>query len=139
MDRLRCLPVGGRTKFLGGLFYGPFLATTPRRDRVGQIAAYSRYLENLFGSPVRGMWVPERVWEQSFAGDITEAGIEYTILDDFHFRCAGLSEDELHGFYLSEDEGRLLKIFPGSEKLRYTIPFADPQETINYVRQSADR
>jgi hypothetical protein len=35
----------------------------------------------------------------------------------------------------NSDEGRLLKIFPGSEKLRYTIPFADPQETINYLRQ----
>src|SRR5262245_10144385 len=85
------------------------------------------------------MWVPERVWEQTFAGDITQAGIEYTILDDFHFRSAGLREDELCGYYLSEDEGRLLKIFPGSEKLRYTIPFADPQETINYLGQIADK
>ena len=72
------------------------------------------------------MWVPERVWEQSFAGDIAEAGIEYTILDDFHFRNAGLRDEQLHGYYLTEDEGRLLKIFPGSERLRYTIPFAEP-------------
>ena len=45
----------------------------------------------------------------------------------------------MHGYYLSEDEGRLLKIFPGSEKLRYTIPFAEPQETINYLRDIAER
>jgi alpha-amylase len=139
IDRIRMLADRGQIEIVGGPFYEPILATIPRRDRVGQIAAYSRYLEKLFGVQVRGMWVPERVWEQTFAGDVTQAGIEYTILDDFHFRSAGLRDDELFGYYLSEDEGRLLKIFPGSEKLRYTIPFADPQETINYLRQIADR
>ena len=139
IDRIRMLADRGQIEIVGGPFYEPILATIPRRDRIGQITAYTRYLENMFGAQVRGMWVPERVWEQSFAGDITEAGIEYTILDDFHFRSGGLREDELYGYYLSEDEGRILKIFPGSEKLRYTIPFADPQETINYLRQIADR
>ncbi len=139
IDRIRMLADRGQVEIVGGPFYEPILATIPRRDRVGQIAAYTRYLEKLFGAQVRGMWVPERVWEQTFAGDVTQAGIEYTILDDFHFRSAGLRDDELYGYYLSEDEGRLLKIFPGSEKLRYTIPFADPQETINYLRQIAER
>jgi alpha-amylase len=139
IDRMRMLADRGQIEIIGGPFYEPILATIPRRDRIGQITAYSRYLEKMFGVPVRGMWVPERVWEQTFAGDITQAGIDYTILDDFHFRNAGLRDDELHGYYLSEDEGRLLKIFPGSEKLRYTIPFADPQETINYLRGIAER
>ena len=85
------------------------------------------------------MWTPERVWEQGFAGDVTKAGIEYTIVDDFHFRGAGLPQDQLYGYYLTEDEGRLLKMFPGSERLRYTIPFADPPETINYLRDIAER
>ncbi|MGQ0636381.1 MAG: alpha-amylase/4-alpha-glucanotransferase domain-containing protein [Planctomycetaceae bacterium] len=139
IDRIRLLADRGQVEILGGPFYEPILAGIPRRDRIGQISAYSRYLEQLFGVPVRGMWVPERVWEQSFAGDVTQAGIEYTVLDDFHFRNAGLRDDELHGYFLSEDEGRLLKVFPGSEKLRYTIPFADPHETINYLREIADR
>ncbi|HLJ10856.1 MAG TPA: alpha-amylase/4-alpha-glucanotransferase domain-containing protein [Planctomycetaceae bacterium] len=139
IDRLRMLADRGQIEIIGGAFYEPILATIPRRDRVGQISAFTRYLEKLLGVNVRGMWIPERVWEQSFAGDVTQAGIEYTILDDFHFRSAGLREDELYGYYLSEDEGRLLKIFPGSEKLRYTIPFADPQESIDYLRQIADR
>lgn len=137
-DRVRLLTERGQIEVIGGPFYEPILAGIPRRDRQGQIVAYSRYLEKLFGAQVRGMWVPERVWEQSFAGDIAKSGIEYTILDDFHFRNAGLRDEELCGYYLTEDEGRLLKIFPGSEKLRYTIPFADPQETIDYLRRIAD-
>jgi alpha-amylase len=139
IDRIRMLADRGQIEIIGGPFYEPILACIPRRDRIGQMTAYSRYLENLFGAPIRGMWVPERVWEQTFAGDITQAGIEYTILDDFHFRSTGLRDEELFGYYLSEDEGRLLKIFPGSEKLRYTIPFADPQESINYLRQIAEK
>jgi hypothetical protein len=139
IDSVRALTERGQVEIIGGPFYEPILAGIPSYDRVGQITAYSRYLEQLFGTKVRGMWMPERVWEQNFASDVTRAGIEYTILDDHHFKSAGLRDNELHGYYLSEDEGRLLKIFPGSEKLRYTIPFADPQETINYLRDIAER
>lgn len=139
IDRVRALVERGQIEVIGGPFYEPILACIPRVDRVGQITAYSRYLQQLFGAQVRGMWVPERVWEQSFASDIVQAGIEYTILDDFHFRNAGLKSDELHGYYLSEDEGRLLKIFPGSERLRYTIPFQEPHETIAHLREVAER
>ena len=138
IDHLRMLIDRGQIEILGGPFYEPILAGIPRRDRIGQITSYSNYLEQLFGLRVRGMWVPERVWESSFLSDIAEAGIEYTVLDDYHFRNAGLRDDELHGYYLGEDEGRLLKIFPGSERLRYTIPFADPQDSIDYLRGLAD-
>lgn len=134
IERLRTFVRRGQIELLGGPFYEPILACIPRRDRVGQIQLYSRFLEQLFGVKVRGMWVPERVWEPSFAGDITEAGIEFTLVDDSHFKAAGLHEDKLHGYYLTEDEGRLLKIFPDSEKLRYTIPFAEVNETIDYLR-----
>ncbi|MCA9077025.1 MAG: DUF1926 domain-containing protein [Planctomycetaceae bacterium] len=134
VERLRRFVERGQIEILGGPFFEPILACIPRRDRIGQIRAYTQFLEQAFGCHVRGMWVPERVWEQTFTGDITDAGIEYTIVDDFHFRGAGLSDEKLHGYYLTEDEGRLLKIFPGSERLRYTIPFQDPQATIDYLR-----
>jgi alpha-amylase len=45
----------------------------------------------------------------------------------------------LHGYYLTEDEGRLLRVFPGSELLRYLIPFRAPNETIDHLRQVAER
>ena len=96
----------------GGAYYEPILANIPRRDRVGQIQMYTQHLEALFQTNVRGMWVPERVWEQSFAGDITAAGIRYTILDDYHFKCGGVQQDQLFGYYVTEDEGRLLSVFP---------------------------
>jgi len=139
LDRLAELCAKGRIEIVGGAFFEPILAMLPARDRVGQIRAYTDWLENRLGAAIRGMWVPERVWEQSFTRDIAEAGIEYTVLDDFHFKNAGLTEDELYGHYLTEDDGRVMSIFPGSERLRYTIPFADPQETIHYLAGIAQR
>jgi alpha-amylase len=139
IDRIRMLVERGQVEIIGGPFYEPILSNIPRRDRVGQILAFSRYLEKLFGAPVRGMWVPERVWEQSFTSDLAEAGIDYTLLDDYHFRNAGLADEQLFGYYLTEDEGRLVKIFPGSERLRYLIPFKEPDETIEYLRGIAER
>ncbi len=139
IDRVRAMVRQNQIEIIGGAYYEPILANIPRRDRIGQIRMFTDHLESLFSTTVRGMWVPERVWEQSFAGDITAAGIRYTILDDFHFRCGGLRQDELFGYYVTEDEGRLLSVLPGSEKLRYTIPFQDPQATIDYLRDVAAR
>lgn len=134
LERLSRLVRAGRVEIIGGPFYEPILTMIPSRDRLGQIQMYTQWLENRLGARVRGMWMPERVWEQSLTSDVSAAGIQYTVLDDFHFRNAGLSEERLHGYYVTEDDGRTLSIFPGSERLRYFIPFRDPHETVEYLR-----
>jgi hypothetical protein len=134
LDRLAEMAAAGRIEIIGGAYFEPILTMIPRRDRVGQIKAYTAWLEQRFQTKVRGMWVPERVWEQTLTSDLATAGIQYTCLDDFHFKCAGLTPSQLHGYYVTEDEGQLLAVFPGSEKLRYLIPFAAPQESIDYLR-----
>ena len=139
VDRLAALVSAGRLEIIGGAFYEPILTMIPPRDRVGQIRTYTKWLESRLGGDVRGMWVPERVWEQALVSDLREAGIEYTVLDDFHFRNAGLTADQLHGYYVTEDSGNTLEIFPGSETLRYLIPFRDPQETIDYLRRAGEQ
>lgn len=139
VDRLARLVAAGRIEIVGGPFYEPILTMIPSRDRVGQITAYSQWLQTRLGATVQGIWMPERVWEQSLTADLAAAGIKYTVLDDFHFKNAGLAEEQLFGYYLTEDDGRLLSVFPGSEPLRYTIPFQAPQATIDYLRGIAER
>jgi 4-alpha-glucanotransferase len=134
IDRLARFVAAGRIEIIGGPFYEPILTMIPSRDRVGQITDYTAWLQARLGAKVQGMWMPERVWEQSLTADIAGAGIQYTVLDDFHFKHAGLEEEQLYGHYLTEDDGRVLSIFPGSEPLRYTIPFQSPQATIDYLR-----
>ena len=137
LDRLAALVSQGRIEIIGGAYYEPILTMIPSRDRQGQIRDYTRWLEARLGADVRGMWMPERVWEQQLVTDLRQADISYTLLDDFHFRNAGLGDDQLHGYYVTEDSGEVIRVFPGSERLRYTIPFAEPQETIDYLRESA--
>jgi alpha-amylase len=137
IERLRGMVASSQVEIIGGAFYEPILANIPRRDRIGQIRTYTRHLNHLFQTRVRGMWLPERVWEQAFASDISAAGIEYTIIDDYHFRCAGIPQNELAGYYVTEDEGRVLFVFPDSERLRYLIPFSKPQECIDYLKEVA--
>lgn len=139
LDRLAVLVAAGRIEIVGGAFYEPILTMIPPRDRVGQITRYADWLNDRFATTVQGMWIPERVWEQSLTGDLADANVRYTLLDDFHFKNAGLSEDELHGYYITEDDTKLLAVFPGSERLRYLIPFREPEETIAYLRPIADR
>jgi alpha-amylase len=139
LDRLAALVAAGRMEIIGGAFYEPILTMIPSRDRIGQIGSYAKWLSERFATKVTGMWVPERVWEQSLTSDLVEAGVRYTLLDDFHFKNAGLTEEELHGYYITEDDGKVLSVFPGSERLRYTIPFREPQETIDYLRPIAER
>jgi alpha-amylase len=139
VDRLAALAAAGRIEIIGGAFYEPILTMLSPRDRVGQIAAYSDWLQKRLGVDVQGMWIPERVWEQALASDLVEAGIRYTLLDDFHFRSAGLTQEELYGYYVTEDDGKVLNVLPGSERLRYSIPFAAPHETIDYLRSVAEQ
>ncbi len=139
VERLKDLVRQGRLEILGGAFYEPILAMLPARDRVGQIQSYAAWLERHLECRVRGMWVPERVWEPDMTSDIAASGMEYTVLDDFHFKNAGLTDGQLIGHYLTEDDGRLLSIFPGSEPLRYMIPFREPHETVDYLRGVAER
>jgi 4-alpha-glucanotransferase len=138
IERLAALVAAGRIEIVGGAYYEAILTMIPSRDRVGQISRYAAWLSDRFNTTVNGMWMPERVWEQSLTGDLVDAGVRYTLLDDFHFKNAGLEEDQLHGYYITEDDTKLLAILPGSERLRYLIPFREPDETINYLRQIAD-
>ena len=133
LERLARLVAAGRIEIIGGPFYEPILSMIPSRDRVGQISCYRRWLEDRLQARIRGMWMPERVWEQSMTRDLAAAGVEYTLLDDFHFKNAGLTESQLNGYYLTEDDGHLLAVFPDSEPLRYLIPFGSPQEVIDHL------
>jgi len=138
--RVRALVESGRVEILGGGFFEPILTMIPHRDRVGQIREYTRFLGETFGTEVRGVWLAERVWEQQLVSSLVEAGVEYTVLDDFHFERAGVDERDLRGYYLTEEDGKLLKVFPISERLRYLIPFREPHATYEYLRQvAADR
>lgn len=121
-------------ELISGGFYEPILAILPFKDRLEQIIKLNEFLLKELGYKAKGMWTAERVWESNLVGAIADSGVKYTILDDTHFRMAGLREQGLFGYYVTEDQGQTLKLVPSSMKVRYLVPFAEPEETIKYLK-----
>ena len=137
LDRLGELVRKGQVEIMGGGYYEPMLCAIPERDALSQIQRMARYCEKRFGTNPRGMWLAERVWEPHMARILAEAGVEYTPLDDSHFLSSGLDQRALFGYYLTEDEGMSVKIFPILERLRYLVPFHQVHETISWLSEQA--
>jgi predicted glycosyl hydrolase (DUF1957 family) len=127
----------GQLEVMTGGYYEPILSIIPEADRIGQIQKLSQEVEDLFGYKPQGMWLAERVWEPTLPTTMANAGVKYTVIDDTHFKYAGLSEDQLTGYFISEDLGNSVSLFPISKRLRYTIPFQDPNDTIEHLRSMA--
>ncbi len=139
LDRLADLVEADRIEVIGGPMHEPILTMLPARDRIGQIKLYTEWLSERLQAQIDGLWMPERVWEASLTKDLCSAGIRYTVLDDFHFVNAGIAREDLSGYFITEDEGAVLRVFPGSEKLRYLIPFAEPEATLEYLRERSQQ
>jgi alpha-amylase len=135
--RLRTLRTRGQIEILGGGYYEPVLASLPERDRIGQARRMGDELESMFGERPAGAWLAERVWEPDLPTSLVAAGYDWTILDDAHFRAAAIPEEDLWGPYTTEDQGKLLRVFGTEQGLRYRIPFREPEEVIEYLREHA--
>ncbi|MBM3324610.1 MAG: DUF1926 domain-containing protein [Calditrichaeota bacterium] len=128
----------GQVELLGGAFYEPILCILPEEDALAQIEIMRDYLKKRFGAEVRGAWLAERVWEPHLASILAKSGIKYLPLDDYHFLSGGLRLEELAGYYLTESQSAPVGLFPIHQRLRYTIPFKEPQETLDYFREFTD-
>jgi 4-alpha-glucanotransferase len=132
-DLLGATVAAGQVELLTGGFYEPILAILPDADKRGQIQRLSEYLVREFGVRARGMWLAERVWEPHLPKALREAGVEYVLVDDSHFALAGLDPEALGGYYVTEEQGHTLAVFPISQRLRYLIPFAEVDKTLEYL------
>ncbi|MGZ6203249.1 MAG: glycoside hydrolase family 38 N-terminal domain-containing protein [Thermodesulfobacteriota bacterium] len=133
LETLRDMVQKEQLEMMTGGYYEPILAVIPDVDKVGQIKKLTQTIEEEMGVTPRGMWLAERVWEPHLPKYLNEAGVEYVTIDDYHFKKSGLRGEELYGYYLTEEDGNVLKVFPGNETLRYIIPFHPPQETLEYL------
>jgi len=139
LDRLMDSVKNGRVEIIGGAFYEPILSILPDRDKIGQIRMMNRWIESRFGQPPTGCWVAERIWEPGMASVFGSQGLQYTTLDNTHFRYAGIPDDRIWGSYITEDQGIPLRVLPIDYTLRYYIPFHEPQETIDYIGSLRER
>jgi alpha-amylase/alpha-mannosidase (GH57 family) len=125
----------GRLELLTGGYYEPILSILPDADKQGQIQKLTHYIQKQFRTTPRGMWLAERVWEPHLAKVMFDNRVDYTLVDDSHFLMTGMTEDQLEGAYITEEQGVTVSVLPISKALRYAIPFRDPGETLNRLRR----
>ncbi len=136
---LRDLVAAGQVEMMSGGYYEPILVNIPDEDKSGQIEKLTQFVRRHTGYDPVGLWLAERIWEPQLPKPLAQAGIKYVVIDDSHFKSAGLEEEDLFGYYVTEETGHVINIFPISERLRYTIPFQEPEVTIDYLRSIADQ
>ncbi|WP_461865922.1 alpha-amylase/4-alpha-glucanotransferase domain-containing protein [Thermococcus sp.] len=137
IDLLRSLVRKGQLEIVVAGFYEPVLAAIPKEDRIEQIKLLKEFAKKL-GYEARGVWLTERVWQPELVKSLRQAGIDYVIVDDYHFMSAGLSKEELFWPYYTEDGGEVIAVFPIDEKLRYLIPFRPVEKTVEYLEGLTD-
>lgn len=137
IGRVAALVKRGQVEIMTGGYYEPILPMIPDADKLGQIAKLSSAILERFKYKPTGMWLAERVWEPHLPKSMAQAGVKWTVVDDNHFKMVGLSDSNLLGYYVTEEEGRPVKVFASSKKLRYIIPWWQVKDVIEYLKSLA--
>ncbi|MDD2781108.1 alpha-amylase/4-alpha-glucanotransferase domain-containing protein [Sulfuricurvum sp.] len=133
-EKIVTLANNGSIEFFSAGYYEPILSVIPAADRVAQIERLNDSIKERFGQKPQGLWLTERVWESALIPDLNKADIAYTVMDDYHFQCAGFDSEGLDGYYMSEESGVPMGLFPISQKLRYAIPFLNVESAIRAIK-----
>ncbi|MHB8595486.1 MAG: alpha-amylase/4-alpha-glucanotransferase domain-containing protein [Ktedonobacteraceae bacterium] len=139
LERIALLVQRNQVEMVSGGYYEPILPAIPDTDKLGQMRRLTERIQRDFGTQATGMWLAERVWEPGLPHFLRQAGIEWTILDDVHFKNVGLEDSDLYGYYATEDSSDVLKVYATSKTLRYTIPWRPVSETIEHLRSLATK
>jgi hypothetical protein len=107
-----------QAELLGGGFYEPMMPLLPQPDKIGQIEMLTTYLRRQFGKRPQGCWIPAPAWEQNLVGPLNTCGMGYTFLDSLWFAGAGAKSGggDLFAPCITEDQGKIITVFPVSEK-----------------------
>ncbi|MFX1238508.1 MAG: alpha-amylase/4-alpha-glucanotransferase domain-containing protein, partial [Promethearchaeota archaeon] len=138
VEKLKLMAERKQIEIIGGGYYEPIYAIIPMRDKIAQMRKLSHLIEEEFGLVPQGAWLSERVWEPTYPSFLNEVGLKYVIVDDNHFRSSGITQDDTFYSYITEDEGKTLRIFPINEELRYLTPWKPTYMAIDYLRSVAD-
>ncbi len=123
----------GQVEVLGGGYYDPILPLIPTNDKLGQLEKMTTWLRVCFETRPRGCWIAETVWEPALASVLRASGLDYTFLEDSQFRIAGLSGSALCRPSLTEDQGKIMTLFPLSSGLSALAGRGTPAAAIDYL------
>jgi len=120
-------------EFFTGGYYEPILSSIDTQSQINQIKKLSNFIQEHFSQTPKGLWLTERVWSDEIIFALRECGIEYLIVDDEHIYNA--NKKDIEGFWTTESGGDRVSLFPINKELRYKIPFAKVEESVNEVKK----
>ncbi|OIP55926.1 MAG: hypothetical protein AUK54_03110 [Helicobacteraceae bacterium CG2_30_36_10] len=132
-ENMKSLTKTGAIEWVGAGYYEPVLSSIPSRDRRAQIDKMSNYLKKHFNIKPKGLWLTERVWESALVPDLVACGIEYAVVDDYHFLSSGYDAAKMDGYYTTEEGAQELTLFPIAQSLRYALPFYSVKRAVNAI------
>ncbi len=128
-----------QVEMLGGGFYEPVLPLIPNNDKLGQIEKLTTYIRKHFGRRPRGSWITEMVWEPTLVYTLKSSGMEYTILNEKQILLGGLDSNSSYYPVITEDQGKLITVFPNSSDLVERAFSQTPEEIMEEIRSIARR
>ncbi len=135
--KIRELLDRNQLELLSGGIYEPILPFIPKEDRQTQISLMNRLINHTYGYIPSGAWITQYSWEPSMALDLAKSRIQYTCLPKEYFKGVGLEERELSGYFITEDEGRKIAIFPILKNLNDLMQQYSPEEAINHLSEGS--
>ena len=135
--KIRELLDSNQLELLSGGIYEPIFPFIPKEDRQTQVSLMNRLINHTYGYVPNGAWITEYSWEPSIALDLAKSRIQYTCLPKEYFKSAGLEDNELSGYFVTEDEGRTIAIFPILKNLNDLMQEHSPEEAINYLHETS--
>jgi hypothetical protein len=128
-----------QAEILSGGFYEPLLPLIPLQDRIGQIELLTTYLRRHFGKRPLGCRIPGMIWEQHLASALAASDMSFTFLSQGQFALSGLSRDALFSSFITEDQGKVITVFPVSSSAEAALADKSFSQVFNELKDLMEK
>lgn len=125
-------------EILGGGFYEPMFPLISLTDKLGQIELLTTFIRKQFGKRPRGCWLPGMMWEQNMTGPLQTCGMDYVFLDESQFISAGFGGVQLRRPCVTEDQGKIIAVFPVASKTSALLEHKSASELLQKQARDPD-
>jgi hypothetical protein len=112
VQRLKELVKRGQVELLTGAYYSPRLDLIPDRDKIDQIRLQTEIISRTFSYKPRGMMIPSDQFEPRLINVLSQLDIDHALVRSDALAVPNAVAEDLHGYYVAEDHGHTLKVFP---------------------------
>ncbi len=125
-------------EILGSGFYEPILTMISPTDRTGQIESLTTLIRKKFGKRPRGCWIAGNYWDNSLINPVKSSGMDYVFLDYEKMIIAGINEDDKYRVCVTEENGKLLNVFPIHREIIKRYRDREAAEFVSFLNKSED-